>query len=266
MPRKKRSERTPEEYEAAREARRKWNEANRERVRASRARWNAANAEKEKARKAAWRCANVEKARASVKRCEIANPEKKKASAARWHAAHREEERQRKALWRRQHVDEERARAKKWAADNPVKHQERVARWRQKNVAWLKAWLDKTRVKRNARRRASRAIIRNKLVVREAFVKGPTTLSQNAIYAKVSSVVSRGLPDYMRDDVIGEMLLAVLEGSLLMGRIDAECARFVRAYNRMFDQFGTISLDAEIPGTDGLTYADRLSYEEQTGL
>ncbi|AYD02049.1 hypothetical protein [Neorhizobium sp. NCHU2750] len=58
------------------------------------------------------------------------------------------------------------------------------------------------------------------------------------------------------------MSLAVMEGTLFVENIDKEAAQFLRAYNREFDQFKTISLEALVPGADGMTYMDRLADPE----
>ena len=54
----------------------------------------------------------------------------------------------------------------------------------------------------------------------------------------------------MRDDVINSMLLAVLEGELLLENIGARMKEYLGRYNREYDTFKTLSLDAPMGGTD----------------
>ncbi len=74
-------------------------------------------------------------------------------------------------------------------------------------------------------------------------------VSPAEVFAQISKAVPFGLPRHQRDDLIGSMCLAVLEGKLLIKNIRAEVAKFVAAYNREYDGFKTLSLDAELPGT-----------------
>jgi hypothetical protein len=66
----------------------------------------------------------------------------------------------------------------------------------------------------------------------------------------VSRAVSSALPRFMRDDVIQSMLLAVLEGELLLGNVGARVKDYLAGYNRQYDTFKTLSLDAPMGGTE----------------
>lgn len=72
----------------------------------------------------------------------------------------------------------------------------------------------------------------------------------DTVYRVVSRAVSSGLPRFMRDDVIASMLLAVLEGKLLLEHVGARMKDYVTGYNREYDTFKTLSLDAPMGGTD----------------
>lgn len=81
------------------------------------------------------------------------------------------------------------------------------------------------------------------------------------VYRVVGRAVSSALPKHMRDDVISNMLLAVLEGELLLEHVEKRVREYVTGYNRMYDHHGNVSLDTYIPGTmikriDALTYAE----------
>lgn len=77
----------------------------------------------------------------------------------------------------------------------------------------------------------------------------------DAVYREISRAVPSGLPPHMRGDVIAEMCLAVLEGQLLVRDAAARVREYVRGYNRQYDGFKTISLDA---GTVDFTLGEKL--------
>lgn len=73
----------------------------------------------------------------------------------------------------------------------------------------------------------------------------------------------RHLPRDHRDDVIGEMALAVYEGRLLEADIPRRVREFVNAgYRREHDRFGPLSLDMPIFEDGTTTLGDRIA----TGL
>ncbi|WP_095199885.1 hypothetical protein [Mesorhizobium carmichaelinearum] len=83
----------------------------------------------------------------------------------------------------------------------------------------------------------------------------------------VSRAVSAALPRFMRDDVINAMLEAVLLGDLLLENVGIRMKDYVRGYNREYDTFKMLSLDAPMGGTDDLRRIDLLeapaSYEPE---
>lgn len=71
-----------------------------------------------------------------------------------------------------------------------------------------------------------------------------------------------GLPPEMIEDVSQELALAVLCGDVQRDNISGAIPTYMRAYNRMFSKkYGDLSLDAPVPGTDGLTYGSQLRGE-----
>ncbi|UVK57598.1 hypothetical protein DBIPINDM_008210 (plasmid) [Mesorhizobium sp. AR02] len=88
----------------------------------------------------------------------------------------------------------------------------------------------------------------------EAKAKSINAIRHNPedVYRVVSRAVSSALPRFMRDDVINSMLLAVLEGKLLLEHVGARMKEYVTGYNREYDTFKTLSLDAPWAA---LTYA-----------
>lgn len=83
-------------------------------------------------------------------------------------------------------------------------------------------------------------------------------LGQEEIYAAIDKVVPRSLSSDVRDDVIGDMLVAYYSGELAADDIKARAPEFLRRFNAMFGALKTVSLDAEVPGTDGLRRIDQM--------
>lgn len=200
-------------------------------------------------RKAAWREANREKCRAYHKRYRDANRDEINAKL-------------------REHQKRPEVKARMRETQNA---------WEKANRSWANA---KARKRYHADVEASRAYCRKKRAAKAAVRRmqtahkssakvtkplgapSSTVLYQNAIYAAAHAAVPRGLPSDIRDDVISEIVVAVLCGDILESEIAASAKRFVTAFYRQFDRFKTISLDAPIPGTDGLRLIDTLEAAE----
>lgn len=73
-----------------------------------------------------------------------------------------------------------------------------------------------------------------------------SSLLSNDLYAKVSRSVPNKLGPDARDDVISDIVEAVLSGEITEDEIAVECARFVTDHNRSFSRFKDVSLDAPL--------------------
>ncbi len=168
-------------------------------------------------------------------------------------------------------LERRRASRKRWNERNPDKvragHREPFKRWAAKNQDKMRAYRAKYREKnREELRRKEReryaARMANMAKVAEAFPAfgemRTRELMKIDVYAAARRALPRGLPEFVRDDVITEIVLAHLEGSLTLSEVPARASEFLRAYRRDFDQLKTVSLDAPIPGTD-MRYIDRLA-------
>ncbi len=135
-------------------------------------------------------------------------------------------------------IDEERRKEREYYRANV----ERVrAQWQKSYWRNRQTQLERSR-RRSARQRSQRQI----------------TLSPDAVFRLIDKAVPKVLPRFVRDDIISAMCLAVLDGQLFVENVGKEASKFVRAYNREYDQFKTVSLDAPLAGYDGLTLLDRL--------
>jgi len=84
----------------------------------------------------------------------------------------------------------------------------------------------------------------------------------DTIMGAISKAVPQTLPQHVRDDLIGNLCLAVLEGKLLIENIKAEAGKYLKAFNRESETFKTLSLDAEISGTK-TRYIDNIASDAE---
>ncbi|HKQ06810.1 MAG TPA: hypothetical protein VJ464_16870 [Blastocatellia bacterium] len=84
-------------------------------------------------------------------------------------------------------------------------------------------------------------------------------LAGDELLPMIERAVSR-VADELREEVAQEMAIAALSGELSLSDIKSAVPFYRRKVSRqMADRFKFVSLDAVIPGQDGLTYADRLA-------
>lgn len=86
--------------------------------------------------------------------------------------------------------------------------------------------------------------------------------SPDEVYRAIIKAVPAGLPKHVKDDVVGAMLLAVLERKLLVRDVKKQAAEFLRSHNREYDHFKTRSLDVKVFDDSGETFVDRLSSQD----
>lgn len=89
-------------------------------------------------------------------------------------------------------------------------------------------------------------------------LRGMSRGAAQKAHAAALRAVPRSLPDYVRDDVMAEILLAVAEAKIEIRDIAGSAKEFVKGYWREYSHMTTVSLDAPIPGMDGVSYIDRL--------
>lgn len=82
-------------------------------------------------------------------------------------------------------------------------------------------------------------------------------LMGDALYSAVFAVVPRYYPRDVRDDIIMEIIVAVLEGRETVASASRKIGSF--APSQYKDHFKTVSLDAVIPGTQNLRLIDTIS-------
>lgn len=108
------------------------------------------------------------------------------------------------------------------------------------------------------KRNAARLGEYNKLYRRKLTSEDRIRVNPDRVYQQIVALLPRGLPPHIRDDVAGTVCLQVLERQVPHDKMADAVRNALRAHNRMFDHFKTVSLDAPVPGTDGMTMRDRI--------
>jgi len=182
-------------------------------------------------RERAWRAANPEKARERRAKYKAKRPAYQRA----YYARHREKEHERRNQTRK----EKRKNDPAWAENERRVQRESVRRWKAipGNLEKYRAMHRKIAAKNRSRRLAD--------------------MRPADLIVRVYEAISLRLPSHKRDEIAGEMMLEVYEKTLLVDDIEKRAKEFERRYNRTFDGYKTLSLDAPLPGGKG-TFVDLL--------
>lgn len=86
-------------------------------------------------------------------------------------------------------------------------------------------------------------------------------LLANEIYVAAAKALPRGLDSSMRDDVISEIVLAVVEGTVSVADIPKKAWAMAQACCRKYNPRGFVSLDVLVRGTD-CPWLDSVTYDD----
>lgn len=173
-----------------------------------------------------------EQARERSMRWRQRHPAKASQTRRRWREANSEHVNELNREWRARNPDKMRAARKRWTDDNLDRVAEYARRWRRENP-------DKVReIKRRyrARLRAMRAHLPALGELRKA------ALLANDVYAAVHRAVPADLPAWLRDDVISEVVLSILEGRAAIEDAAAEAKAALRRHRAVL--YRELSLNA----------------------
>ncbi|AZO23883.1 hypothetical protein EJ070_26505 [Mesorhizobium sp. M1E.F.Ca.ET.045.02.1.1] len=200
----------------------------RARKRRDQATYRARNPEKVRERNRAYRAQNPDKER-----------ERNKINQRAYVAKHRDEINARK---RQGYGDKDRAAQRRYREKHREDVKVRLARYRRENREKLLAY----------NRRYYLEVHRERLLAKRLRLISVSTAnhSPEGLMRAVNAAISPALPRFIKDEIAGEMMLAVLEGTLLLDQIRAKVQEYLRRYNRDYDTFKVLSLDAPIAGTD----------------
>lgn len=118
---------------------------------------------------------------------------------------------------------------------------------RERASARKRAWKRENREKCNAY---------NRTYLQRKKAKRQMQKSPELVYEIVTKAIPRAFPKHVRDDVASIIYLDILESRASLENIDGLVAKALTRFNRTMETYKTRSLDAPIPGTDGLTMLD----------
>ena len=238
--------------ERERERRRKYRERNREKVREAKRMYRQRNPDKTRTERRRYSRKRMEKERRLRAEFGLQPPKNGSGGLTKGQRAYRKRRermnvdpafREEVLSYQREHQREQyqkqRSEPARWAV---VK-----ARWRRRDEA----------MKADPERRARREALARGRPARQRAASGIMRRDPRAVYAIVLKALQR-LPDDMRFTVASDMCIDILENKLTVANIPAKAPDYVRAHNRKFDRFKTLSLDAPLPSGKG-AYIDLLA-------
>ena len=163
--------------------------------------------------------------------------ERRRQAQKRYYERHLEKVRERAKKARASRSEEQIARAReaaaRWCAANPEKAAESKRRYRERNREKHREWNRQAYIRRSKanpkRRKAARP------AVDSAEIRTKSLLRDDIFQAAAKAVPSR-IEGWRREDIIQDIVLAVLEGDLAIEDIPGQAQSFVRRFNRQFDQ------------------------------
>ena len=137
---------------------------------------------------------------------------------------------------------------------DPKRHEAQKARWRDNAKRYAEANRVKKKDQEQLRAKGRRKYQRIK--AQELARANPT---------EVRKLIRVHVPGYLMSaaqmDVINSVMVQILDRKVPFNEIAAWVKKSVTEYNRQFDHFKNVSIDAPIAGTDGLTRADLIDSE-----
>lgn len=137
-------------------------------------------------------------------------------------------------------------RSRYWTSD---RYRETMKRWRQTPQGL--AYTEMRRASRAARRPSASAGRYS------ALEHLRSQLLSDAVYAAAHALVPRYLPEFVRDDIISDLCLGVLDGEFALADMEHHVKSATARNRGATDRFGTVSLDAVIGGK-GYTHGHAL--------
>lgn len=198
---------------------------------------------------------------------------KRQEAQRRWRRRNRERIHAYRLEWRKRNAEKERAYKQKRSEERC----EETRQWKERNSDKMRVYYRAYKAKRRADPILYRAYLdwardyyqRNVEKMRQksrdkrarAASKTKIRRSPDEVYRDISKAVPSVLPRHIRDELIGTMCLAVLEGKLLVKNIKSEVAKYLTDYNRQNDHHRTLSLDETMRGGKA-AWVDRLTEED----
>lgn len=205
--------------------------------------------ETEEARKA--------KRREQQRRWRERNREKVREANRRWKANNRDKVREANRRWRKANPDKVRANWQNWRENNRERSRENKRRWRENGGYRRYYW--KYRERCLARVRAYRERLRQHWPAFGELQKA--ALLANGTYAAVHRAVPANLPGWLRDDVISEVVLLILEGRAALESAAAEVKAALRRHRAAFYRELSLNVPAIEGGLDRIDFLRAEDFE-----
>ncbi|UZD69116.1 hypothetical protein [Brucella sp. JSBI001] len=171
----------------------------------------------------------------------------------------REENREKYREYKREYV-------RQWRKKNPKKAKE-IDKRKQDKIRGDPVLLERARqLRRESRARTGIYTNKNERAIRMRRYYRNKSLKMarerpNELRALIRPMVPGYLDPSAKMDVIAAVMEMALKNRVEFNKLNEAVKAAVTAYNRQFDQFKNVSIDAPIAGTDGLTRADLLDSE-----
>lgn len=127
---------------------------------------------------------------------------------------------------------------------------------------FLRQWFEQSVAAGTRKRAAVKPIIvpENRIIAANwPYLKGKPGDGAELIDA-VNAVVPKTFADHQRADICQDLLLAILEGESTIADLKNGTAAAIKRYYKLHPgKFGPVSLDAPIPGTDGMKLIDTIA-------
>ncbi|MBO1023287.1 hypothetical protein IPU75_01000 [Ochrobactrum sp. SD129] len=186
-----------------------------------------------------------------------------------------DEMRQYKLKWREDNREKyreyKREYQRQWRKKNPKKNKENEKRTRERIKADPARMEHRRQLRRNSdlrnggRSKTSRTPEQqreyNKRKYYRSKARKMASEKPNELRALIRPMVPGYLDPSARADVVAAVLELALQNKVRLDQLSEAVKQGVTAYNRQFDHFKNVSIDAPIAGTDGLTRADLLDSE-----
>ncbi|KAB2666786.1 hypothetical protein F9K91_02275 [Brucella tritici] len=171
----------------------------------------------------------------------------------------REENREKYREYKREYV-------RQWRKKNPKKAKE-IDKRKQDKIRGDPVLLERARqLRRESRARTGIYTNKNERAIRMRRYYRNKSLKMarekpNELRALIRAMVPGYLDPSAKMDVIAAVMEMALKNRVEFIKLNEAVKAAVTAYNRQFDHFKNVSIDAPIAGTDGLTRADLLDSE-----
>lgn len=115
------------------------------------------------------------------------------------------------------------------------------------------------RARREAARKAAEKARKADAVTRRKENRAALNSNPEAVYGRIRRAIPRSIFADIRDDIANDITIALLDGEIGLGEIEASVRTYLSRHFRAREWSSVWSLDAIIPETDGLSLIDTIA-------